>query len=292
MMVPASFSQTPRSTFGGQYGPKPPLARVGLSVQTFFPFLDIPAFLNTPRGSSTASEALALACMSIGAIHLQFLHQASRAQPSVAAQDRYGKLAASLVDSSLALGHTSLLLSPLSGSASPAAGRRKEDLSHLLAACSATALTKCFSGGLGYDTAINLAKKVVGALGGPAAMLRAEAAGEGLLFPDATRRSSVKKRLRIVRSLLEDLAGWSMCIELSVAAGDRLVSLHDGPALSDGASDWLFRYGPPAGAPDYASGVLDEQEDWDTVRARPNLLRPLLTQQRLTELPPFCLRAP
>ena len=280
-MVPTVCTQPPRMTFSLQHGERP-LDSVGQSVQAFFPFLDIPAFLSTPRRTSTASEALSFACMSVGAIHLQYLHQqsavAAQAQPggdalalvSLAAHDKYGRLASSLNDSSLALGQTSLLLSQLSstaadGSGGPSVASRREDLSHLLAACSASVLSRCLSGSSGHGPMLDLANEVVRALGGPKAMLEAEVAGRSLLFPEATRRTSTGKRLRIVRSLLEDLAAWDICLSLTTnreTLGCRVNSV----ATDEGLSDWLFRYAPPPGPVGDPGGAPPEgKEDWDTV---------------------------
>lgn len=284
-MVPTVCAPQPRLTISLQNGAERPLDSVGESVQAFFPFLDIPAFLSTPRRTSTASEALSLACMSVGAVHLQYLHQqsavAAQARPggealalvSLAAHDKYGRLASSLSDSSLALGQTSLLLSQLSarpaddaaGPTSKTAMGRREDLSHLLAACSASVLSRCLAGTAGHGPMLDLANEVVSALGGPTAMLEAEAAGRSLLFPEATRRTSTRKRVRIVRSLLEDLAAWDAIVGLTADAksfGCRT----EGVAADKKLSDWLFRYAPPPRPIGGPGGDPPEgDEDWDTV---------------------------
>lgn len=54
------------------------------SVGRFLPALDCARFLTTPRGSSTANDALALSMLAVGATHLSYLHR----QTAVAALDQ------------------------------------------------------------------------------------------------------------------------------------------------------------------------------------------------------------
>lgn len=239
-------------------------------MQTFLPFLDLPALLGTPRRSSNASEALSLACMAVGAIHLKSLYQRSIGAACLGASEdanarHYDKLASDLIESSIALGQSSLLSddsssrpphdlkAPLDGS-SPLT--QYEDKSQMLATCSTLMLARSLAGVGGYEATLGLASDFVRLAGGPAALLAAEATGDSLLFTGATKRTSTAKRLRIARALLEDLAAYDVCLGLTTGR------LSDGVGGED-LSSWLFRYAPSPGLRTASPGV---DEDWDTVR--------------------------
>lgn len=277
LIVPNVFSRPPRASLDGQRGETSSSPFVDLSVETFFPYLDVPQFLASSRGSSTASESLSKAMQAIGTIHLQHLHQgwsasygsssapSSPCKPSVPSDDQYGELSTSLLQASLSLGQASLLLSQLSDQATPY--NQQEDLSHLLAACSLAMIAQCMAGRTDYQPVFDLAMQVVRALGGPAAMLEAEATDSpsALLFQTSARRCSTKKRVRIVRAILEDLLGWDLLLCLTQTRRPALMAAMDGKGGASGSSvnSWLFQYGPCE--PQGTARVDTSAGDWETV---------------------------
>ena len=258
-----------------------------------------------------ATDALALAVMSMSAIHLAHLHwtnglEALRngdhaaAARAAASEQKYRAIGRSFVSTSLSLVRSSI---DLFGSAADLAqlGLRDssaptdaiedtDDMTRLLVACSFAVLTDCISGGSSHLTALSMAKEVVDSRGGARLMLASMAASisSSRASPlSATRR----RRLRLLRSVLEEWVARSLCFYSSLTGFDcyRLVSWELVTTLSTGTApnlfattqlqpsepgdgfnsedqpaietlkDWFFAFSPPSGSRDTA-GV-----DWETV---------------------------
>jgi hypothetical protein len=86
-----------------------------------------------------------------------------------------------------------------------------------------------------------------------------------LTTPTTTSKATRRKRLRMLRSVLEDLASWDLFASLSSGAKPSAFSSSSPHAANSGGglAEWLFAYSPPSGTREGTSG----EEDWETLES-------------------------
>lgn len=119
---------------------------------------------------STAHEAFSLSLLSVGAVILSYFHHTSASEeafPSISLreEEKYRQLANAFVDGSLSLVKGSLVLAQIGE------GLSEQNFQFLSLAAGMSLLNKCLSGGGDYSEALLLARRIVGARGGPRQML-------------------------------------------------------------------------------------------------------------------------
>lgn len=152
--------------------------------------LSVSAFLSNRHQSTTAEEALSLSILAVGAVLLSYLHQEaattllfdypedpSLAQRSMDAHERYSEVSESLVDASLALIRSSMLLAGNKRQRSLELNQLEADdadpaLILMSLAIDNNLLTRCLAGGGNFSEALILAKTLIGMQGGPIKMLQ------------------------------------------------------------------------------------------------------------------------
>ena len=149
--------------------------RSPLSLEHSMPQFDIVAFLHNRSHSTTAEEALSLSLLSIGAVHLSYLHHESAttflfdspddpglAQGSMDAHDRYREVSESLVDATLALTKSSMLLlgakNRRARESDDECGEEDTALGQMSIAVDGCLLTRCLAGGSNFSEALCVAK--------------------------------------------------------------------------------------------------------------------------------------
>jgi hypothetical protein len=203
---------------------RPPDLRSLPRFDMLLPYFDIPHFLSLPRGSSLATDALALAVMSMSAIHLAHLHWTNglealqngdhaAAAAAAESESKYRAVGRSFCKTSLALVRSSIdlfgstadlaRLGLRDASTSTDGIEATDEVTRLLVACAFALITDCISGGNSHETALSLAKTVVDAGGGARWMLAsvADSVSSSRASPLAATR---RRRLRLLRSVLEE----------------------------------------------------------------------------------------
>lgn len=182
-------------------------------------------------------------------------------------------------------------------------GMDDSEITQLLAACSSCILARCLAGGRGFEGALDLARGVVEFAGGPKKMLDAlstsgstssataaasatsgsatitsldppstpyttaggSLGASSLTTPTTTSKATRRKRLRMLRSVLEDLASWDLFASLSSGAKPSAFSSSSPHSTGSGGglAEWLFAYSPPSGTREGTSG----EEDWETLES-------------------------
>ncbi|KAL7409858.1 fungal-specific transcription factor domain-containing protein [Mrakia frigida] len=167
------------------------------------PFQDF--LMPSLRGSSTAHEAFSLSLLSVGAVILSYFHHTASEEAfssiSLREEEKYRQLANAFVDGSLSLVKGSLVLAQVGQ------GLSEQNFQFLSLAAGMSLLNKCLSGGGDYSEALLLARRIVGARGGPRQMLEdASATGDPV-------------HLRRVRTVLEKTVMWSIfsCLSTGLA---------------------------------------------------------------------------
>ena len=141
------------------------------------PHMDITAFLSARARSTTAEEALSLSLLAVGAVHLSYLHHQSAttflfdrpddptlAQGGLDSHERYRELSESLVDSTLALTKSSMLLlgakkrRRLSLSVDAMTVDEDATLGTMSVAMDGCLLARCLAGGGNFGESLSLAK--------------------------------------------------------------------------------------------------------------------------------------
>ena len=166
-------SSTPSSQTGASLLPPNPMPP---SLDLTMPHIDIVAFLANRTHATTAEEALSLSLLAIGAVHLSYLHHESAtthmfdsaddptlAQGSIDASERYREVSESLVDATLSLTRSSMLLLEARKKRRgtvlvDADGTADTALGMLGIAMDGCLLTRCLAGGGNFSEALSLAK--------------------------------------------------------------------------------------------------------------------------------------
>jgi hypothetical protein len=250
-------------------------------MRLLIPYLDFDDLLARPRGSSLATDALTLAVMSLSASHLSHLHHSSHVHgqatgtdsAAVAAsalrEEQYRDASAGMARASLALVRSALDLAKLKTFDGNVGGADQvEEMSRLLSACALAPLTDCVSGGNSYGASLNLAKEIVVHFGGARQMLSTVAAA---IPPTkaSPRAATSRRRLRLLRSSLEELLSWDLVTSLATGtapthyASTPPVDPSDGNGSHEGdrLQDWLFTFAPASGS------RCTDDVDWETMEA-------------------------
>lgn len=256
-----------------------------LDMRLLMPYFDFGDFLARPRGSSLAVDALATAIMSLSASHLAHLHHLSNVhgreigadakvtEASALRAEQYCNASGSMARTSLSLVRSALNLAKLDAGSSGGNtddGAKVDEMTRLLSACSFAPLIDCVSNGNDYKQSLTLAKDIVTHSGGARRMLETVAAAIPA-SPAAPQAAACRRRLRLLRSALEEIASWEMVTSLTTGqAPTHFVST---PAIgSDNGSndpqhqgellqDWLHSFAPPSGSCD------SDSSDWETLEA-------------------------
>lgn len=176
-------------------------------LEIFLPAFATQDFLSVPRGTSQASDSVALAVFSLASIHLAYLHRSSAldrllisrpdlAAVSISLHQRYTSTATALQQASLALARAGLLIEA-SQIAEPSA-TTKRHLDYLAFATNLCVFSHVLAGGTGFRAALDLSHAIANARGGP----------RGLL--EGARQTGDLRTLRRMRATLENDVAWEV----------------------------------------------------------------------------------